>query len=392
MKLFICILALAATAMAEQTNADLLKTSNEGFTAKMFQEVVKSKPGENVVLSAFSVLSPLAQLSLAAEGSTHDEILTALGLPNDNVTKEVFSEVTNQLRSVKGVELNMANKVYVRKGEVLNEEFAVLSRDVFNSDVQNIDFEKKEDAAKEMNTWVEDHTNHKIKDLVSPDSLDEQTAAVLVNAIYFKGTWKTPFSASNTEDKDFFVSKDIKVKKPTMHTTSTFKYSESQELNAKLLELPYEGEESSLLIVLPNEIEGISALVEKLKDPSALTKAIEALKYNQVIVDLPKFKIETKTDLKDVLQKLNINKLFDQYEAKLTKLVQGEPRLFVSEAIQKAYIDVNEEGTEAAAANVFGITYLSAIIAEERVFKADHPFVFYLMEEDKVLFCGVFQS
>ncbi|KAJ8732628.1 hypothetical protein PYW07_015227 [Mythimna separata] len=392
MKLFICILALAATAMSQQTNTDLLRSSNEVFTANMFQEVVKANPGENIVLSAFSVLTPLAQLTLASEGASHDEILKAIGLPNDNVTKEVFSDVSKQLRSVQGVELSVANKVYIRKDAVLNNDFAALSKEVFNSDLQNIDFLKKDEAAKEINAWVEENTNNKIKDLVKADSFDEDTAAVLVNAIYFKGKWKKLFPKEATEDKDFFVSKDVKVKKPTMHVTDNFKYGESQELNAKLLEIPYEGDQSSLLIVLPNEVDGISSLVEKLKEPAALTKAVDDMRYNEVVVDLPKFKIETTTNLKSVLEKLNILKLFQPFEAKLSKLIQGESNLYVSDAIQKAFIDVNEEGTEAAAANAFGITYLSAVIYEIRVFKADHPFAFYLMERDKALFCGIFQS
>ncbi|XP_022816324.1 alaserpin-like isoform X1 [Spodoptera litura] len=384
MKLFICVLALAATAMSD-SNLDILKAGSDQFTAKMFQEVVKAKPNENIVMSAFSLLSPLAQLGLASEGESHDEVLRAIGLPNDNVTKEVFTEVNRQLRSVKGIELNLASRVYVRQGEELNPQFAAVSRDVFNSDARNIDFSKNVEAAKEINTWVEDQTNHRIKDLVAADSLDALTAAVLVNAMYFKGKWKIPFKPEQTEDRDFHVSKDEIVKKPTMHVVDDFKYGESKELDAKLLEMSYSGDESSLLIVLPNEIDGINNLVKKLENPELLSKAMENMYTNEVIVDLPKFKIETTTDLADILYKMNIKKLFTRGEARLNYLIKDAKDLYVSNALQKAFIEVNEEGAEAAVANDFSLD-VRAAFRSTYDFRADHPFVFAILCNSKELY------
>ncbi|XP_035459157.2 alaserpin isoform X3 [Spodoptera frugiperda] len=386
MKLFICILALAATAMSD-SNLDILKAGSDQFTAKMFQEVVKAKPNENIVMSAFSLLSPLAQLGLASEGESHDEILRAIGLPNDNVTKEVFTEVNKQLRSVKGIELNLASRVYVRQGDELNPQFAAVSRDVFNSDAKNIDFAKNVEAAKEINTWVEDQTNHRIKDLVAADSLDAATAAVLVNAMYFKGKWKTPFKAEQTTDRDFHVSKDRVVQKPTMHVVADFKYGESKELDAKLLEMPYSEDESSLLIVLPNEIDGINNLVKKLENPELLSKAMENMYSNEVVLDLPKFKIETTTDLADVLAKMNIKKLFTRGEARLNNLIKDAKDLYVSNALQKAFIEVNEEGAEAAVANEM-VVGLKSFIKQRHVL-VDHPFYFELRVNNMVYFSGI---
>ena len=155
--------------------------------------------------------------------------------------------------------------------------------------------------------------------------------------------------------------------------------------------MPYAGDESSLLIVLPNEVDGLNNLVKKLENPEVLPKAMEKMYTNEVVLDLPKFKIETTTDLADVLYKMNIKKLFTRGEARLNHLIKDAKDLYVSNALQKAFIDVNEEGAEAAVANQFGIAYLSAFIPVRSVFKADHPFVFFLMEENNVLFNGVFQ-
>ncbi|XP_021200828.3 alaserpin isoform X2 [Helicoverpa armigera] len=390
MKLFICLLALVASTMSSDSD-ELLKQSNDQFTAKMFQKVVKLNPGKSMVMSAFSVLSPLAQLALASEGDSHDEILRAIGLPNDTVTKQVFLDSNKELRSLSSVELKLANRVYVREGGELNPEYAAVSRDVFNSDVKNVDFAKNAEAAKEINTWVEEATNNRIKDLVSPNSLNADTAVVLVNAIYFKGKWVSQFSKEDTKDRDFSVSKDKTISLPTMKQSAYFNYGESQELDAKLLEMPYEGDKSSLLIVLPNEIDGLDSLLNKLKDPAVLRKAVDSMYNAKVDVSMPKFKIETKIDLADVLKKMSIEKLFTPGQARLDKLLKESQNLFVSGATQKAYIDVNEEGAEAAAANAFhGLGARPMAPVQPKIFEADRPFYYALKLAGNVAFSGVF--
>nr|XP_021200828.2 alaserpin isoform X2 [Helicoverpa armigera] len=390
MKLYICLLALVASTMSSDSD-ELLKQSNDQFTAKMFQKVVKLNPGKSMVMSAFSVLSPLAQLALASEGDSHDEILRAIGLPNDTVTKQVFLDSNKELRSLSSVELKLANRVYVREGGELNPEYAAVSRDVFNSDVKNVDFAKNTEAAKEINTWVEEATNKRIKDLVSADSLNADTAVVLVNAIYFKGKWVSQFSKEDTKDRDFSVSKDKTISLPTMKQSAYFNYGESQELDAKLLEMPYEGDKSSLLIVLPNEIDGLDSLLNKLKDPAVLRKAVDSMYNAKVDVSMPKFKIETKIDLADVLKKMSIEKLFTPGQARLDKLLKESQNLFVSGATQKAYIDVNEEGAEAAAANAFhGLGARPMAPVQPKIFEADRPFYYALKLAGNVAFSGLF--
>ncbi|XP_026328454.1 antichymotrypsin-2-like isoform X7 [Hyposmocoma kahamanoa] len=394
MKLILTLSVLVAAVMAEQDPKqldNLLREGNNQFTARMFSEVVKSNPDKSVVLSAFSVLTPLAQLSLASEGASHDELLKAIGLPNDNVTKLVFPRLNEELKSVKGVELKTASKIYVADGSELNPEFSAITKDIFNSEVKNVDFTKSTETAKEINTWVEDQTNNRIKDLVSADDLSSDTRSVLVNAIYFKGKWDSPFKKESTKDEDFHVSKDKTIKVPMMHVQGDFKYADSDELNAQLLEMPYEGGEASFIVILPKEVDGIAALVDKLKDPSALESATSKMYTFDVNVSLPKFKIETKTDLKDVLLKMDVKRVFDPQQAQLSRLLKGEGNLFVSKAIQKAFIEVNEEGAEAAAANEIIIMFGSAL--KPRVtFRADHAFIFILKAQQNILFNGVFVS
>ncbi|XP_053602603.1 alaserpin-like isoform X14 [Plodia interpunctella] len=388
MKLLFCLFAVMA-AVKSDTN-ELLKHANQKFTAKMLSEVVKQNPQKSVVLSAFSVLTPLAQLSLASEGASHDELLNAIGMPNDNSTKEVFTSLTKDVSKIQGVELKLASKVYVAANYELNEQFQATTKKVFNSEVQNVNFVKNLEAAKTINTWVEDQTNKRIKDLVEPSELDGSTRAVLVNAIYFKGSWLEKFDPKLTQNKKFQVSKDKSVDLPFMYKNKNFKYGESQELNAQLLELPYQGEEASFLVVLPREVDGLAALEEKLKDPTVLQKAIDNMSPQEVNVYLPKFKIETTTDLKQALENMDVKKVFDASQAKLTGLLKSPETLFISAAKQKAFIEVNEEGAEAAAANAFFATITSVSLSFPIHFQADRPFYFELRYIGKPLFNGVY--
>ncbi|XP_041976277.1 alaserpin-like isoform X4 [Aricia agestis] len=383
--LLLCTVAVAT--MAEES--ELLTTATNQFTARMFSEIVKEKPDQSVVLSAFSVMPPLAQLALASVGESHDELLSNIGMPNDNVTKSTFSQLNSRLRSSKDIDLRMASKIYVAQNYELNSDFAVVSRDVFNSEVKNIDFVKNTESAAEINSWVEDQTNHRIKDLVDPSSLGGDTEAVLVNAIYFKGTWKYPFTKEATKEDDFHVSKDKTVKVQMMYNKEDYKYAESEELNAQVIEIPYNGDEASMLIVLPKEVDGIKQLEEKLKDPSILEAVTKKMHEREVELYLPKFKIETTTNLKEILSNMNIKKLFSG-AARLDNLLKGKSGLYVSDAIQKAFIEVNEEGAEAAAANAFLITEMAYFPAVPTpVFKADRPFYFLIKNKSLTLFSGV---
>ncbi|XP_050671023.1 alaserpin-like isoform X4 [Leptidea sinapis] len=378
-------------AESEERNALTLRNGNNQFTSKMFSEIVREKPNESVVLSAYSVLTPLAQLALASEGESHDELLAAIGMPNDNVTKEIFSSLDSNLKAVKGVTLKSASKIYVAKNYELNEQFAEVSRDVFHSEVQNLDFVDNQRAANEVNAWVEGQTNNRIKNLVSPDSLDENTRAILVNAIYFKGLWKYPFSNYTTAERDFHVTKEKTVKVEMMHQVKDLRYAESPELNAKLLELPYEGDQASMLLVLPNEVDGISQLEDKLKDPNALENAIAKLETVEVSVSLPKFKIETETNLRDVLTNINVKRLFTS-EARLNNLLKGTSNIYIDKAVQKAFIEVNEEGAEASAANEFEVV-LEIISVNFNfkipIFEVNRPFFFDIRADGAPLFSGV---
>ncbi|KAJ2947179.1 hypothetical protein O0L34_g16538 [Tuta absoluta] len=366
-----------------------LQQGNNKFTANMFYEVVKANPGMSVVMSAFSVMAPLAQLALASEGPSHDQLLRAIGMSSDDETKEVFGYVNKNLRSVKGVALRIASRIYIGKDYTIDEHFQEISRKLFGSDVKKVDFEEGDKTAKEINNWVEVQTNNKIKDLISADDLDISITSILVNAIYFKGKWKEQFEASMTKDEDFHITKEITTKVPTMHRRGNYAYAESLELDAQLLRLPYEGDEASMLIILPNEIDGLAALEEKLKDPEAISRATQNMYSHDVDVRLPKFKIETTTNLKAILKKMDVTKVFTT-DARLTHLLKGLNNLTVSAAKQKAFIEVNEEGAEAAAANVHKIAIFKPMLPPlpPLQFNVDRPFYYQIETKSINIFNG----
>ncbi|XP_075970387.1 antichymotrypsin-2-like isoform X2 [Anticarsia gemmatalis] len=391
MKLITCVLVFTAAVLADTNVEQLLKEGNDQFTAKLFQEAIKINPGKSVVQSAFSVLTPLSQLAVASVGESHDEILNAIGMPNDNVTKEAVARINTRLSSVKGVELKQASKVYISSGYTLNDEFAELSKNVFHSEVENVDFSNPIETAKKINEWVEEQTNKRIKELVDPSTIGPDTVTVLANAIYFKGRWMYPFSQRATYERDFYVTKENKVKMSMMHKRHKFKNGYSSELGAKFLELPYVGDETSFVVVLPDEVDGVDALIKKLEDPAAFTRGLQTMTSQTVIVDLPKFKIETTINLKQAFENMNLTKLFSSGTARLDNLIKGGSNLYVSDAIQKAFIEVNEVGAEGAAANALNIVLKKKQIIQN-FFTADHPFLFFLMQKDIILFNGVFRS
>lgn len=345
------------------------------FSAKFCVELEK---GKSVVSSPLSAEFVLALLTLGTTEPAHTELLTALGIPDDDSIRSSFTEVSSKLRSLKGVTFNVANKVYLKDGSYdLQPSLKVDAEKVFNAGIEKIDFNTGAAAVEVINKWVESQTNEKIKDLLSSDSVDSDTRLVLINALYFKGTWQKQFDPQNTMNQPFHITADSSVEVPMMYREDDYLYGESSELQAQLLEMPYQGGEASMLIVLPNEIEGLDGVLSKLASGFDLMSEIGKMHKTKVQVTIPKFKIETEIDLADLLPKLGIKSIFDRANSGLTKILNADEPLFVSKAVQKAFIEVNEEGAEAAAATAMGIALCSAMLNPPpiRRFIANRPFL-----------------
>lgn len=361
---------------------------NNKFTAEVYRELLKSNSG-NFLVCPLSAETILALVHAGSGGQTSQQLSTALHLPRGkNKIKQIFQEVVPRLRGNQYYNLNSANKLYVKNGYRIKNQFKTIAVNVFDAEIQNIDFERTEEAASAMNRWVKEKTEDKINNLIKPDDLTRDTRAILINAMYFHGKWVTPFHTGATTERSFYLSNNHRVQVGMMDQTSQFKYYESSELNAKFLELPYEGEDITMTLVLPNDKEGLSVLESRINDVFVTPK----YSYSTVHVAVPKFKIESTIDFKPILQSLGVVDAFENTANFREILI--EDQLKISKVIQKTFIEVEEKGTKAAAATaVHDVVLLSAHSGPSPMrFIADHPFIFYVKIKDIVCFAGRYSS
>ena len=285
--------------------------SHNAFAADLFSVVVDKKYTDNVVFSPASVQVSLALAYGGAEGHTAEEMRKVLKLPEDDKTQvleqyKIFLKTF--FKSAKSTEdaplLKMANRLYVNKQLNISPEFNTIAQDYFNTQAENVDFNKNKQVVENINHWVEQQTENKIKNLLAPDAVNGQTSAVLVNAIYFKAKWLHPFSATSTSKAAFFINNKQKIEVDTMFTDDRFGYVELPELEATALEMPYKDSDMSMLIILPNDKEGLEKLETKLKNWD-LNQITTKMSVQDVEVFLPKFRIEYNIDLKEPLKQVS---------------------------------------------------------------------------------------
>jgi len=348
---------------------------------------------DNLFYSPASLLIALAMTCHGARGNTAAEIMKVLHVasvssPDLDKSMKKFIDSLNGA-SDENNKLLTANRLFVQKSFEILEAFKTGTREFYDAELALVDYiTNAEKAREEINHWVEQKTNDKIKDLIPPGMLSSDTRLTLVNAIYFKGLWLEKFKEEKTISKSFFVSQNEEIKVNMMHQTSEFKYFESQELACQVLEMPYIGRKMSMVIYLPKEINGLAKLEEKMTYDN-LQKSLSLLdaSMDEVEVFLPKFKLTQQFDLNDILSKMGAEEMFIPGIADLTGIT-AEP-LFVSKVVHKAFVEVNEEGTEAAAATGIGMNTFSMPLPKP-IFKADHPFLFLIQHNNSgaILFLG----
>uniref|UniRef100_A0A6B2EHF1 Putative serine protease inhibitor 4 n=1 Tax=Phlebotomus kandelakii TaxID=1109342 RepID=A0A6B2EHF1_9DIPT len=370
---FVLILAISST-MADPVP---VSKSFSKFAIQLYQQCVAEKGG-NVIISPFSVQSALSLALMGATGETAREMSSTMGYadPDRNAIAENFASLLSTYKD--SPQLRIANKLYVQDKFHVKRQFNEIATKKFNSEAQSLNFADNVNSAKTINTWVEEKTNDKIKDLIPADALDSDTRMVLVNAIYFKGLWENKFKPENTKKLPFWTSKDKSVDVEMMYTKADFKFGVFGDLKATALEMSYKDSELSMLIILPNERDGLADLEKALgnKDLSDITKSMYK---TEVIVHLPKFKIEYDIELKNVLSKMGMGTMFSN-AAEFGDLLDEDEPLKVSKVIHKAFIEVNEEGAEAAAATGLKVRLKRSLVEGDReLFIVDHPCRFYLM-------------
>ena len=367
---------------------ELVKGSN-AFAVDLYGQL-RRQPG-NLFFSPASISTALAMAYAGAGGQTAAQMAAALHftLPPDRLHPAMGALLANLNAQHAGYQLHVADALWAERDEAFLPDFLNLIQADYSAGIRKVDFKHAPEAVRvTINQWVAEQTADKIKDLLQPGLLTPTTRLVLTNAIYFKGDWKTQFDKAQTRQEDFHLSAAQAVKAPLMHIQGRFSYFNGGTFQA--LEIPYKSGELSMIVLLPNQVDGLTALEESLTAANAQQWLGQLRGGPKVILSLPSFKATEKFSLNDALAALGMRLAFDRGEADFSPMT-GKRDLCISAAIHKAYIDVNEEGTEAAAATA--VVMRSMTMAREQppvVFRADHPFLFLIRDNRSgaLLFMG----
>lgn len=345
--------------------------SSEKFAGDVYKQISSTQSG-NILISPISVQTVFGLVQIGARSVTLQQMAKVLSLPlNPRKVAQVFNKVQQSNRNITDVVLNSANKIFLRDDVVLLERYKNFTK-CFDAEITNTNMANSEQAAKEINGFVDEKTHGKIKEIVKEDDITGDTMMVLVNALYFDGKWEHPFEKDATHQKTFYAHGQEEVKTDFMMQITNFKYSENEKLQAKFVELPYAGEDFVMTLVLPNERNGLAQLENNIHE---VLKNQIVEEYETTVI-MPKFKMEGEVNFNAVLQKLGMVAVFT--EANLSGMTKEQ--VAVSKVVQKTYIDVNEAGTEAAAATGLAIEDRFGN-DNRRVFYADHPFLFIIRQK-----------
>ncbi|MGO9244559.1 MAG: serpin family protein [Verrucomicrobiia bacterium] len=369
-------------------------SGNTAFAINLYARLRMSDG--NLFFSPYSISTALAMTYGGARGETEKQMAKVLGFTVPQARLHpAFAALKAELDAIqkKGlVQLSVANSLWPQKGYPFRPDFLGLLKQDYDTSVTPLDYREAGEAArKTINDWVEAKTNRKITDVIGPGTLGPLTRLVLANAIYFKGQWDSPFKSRLTTEQPFHLATGKNVKCQLMNKQEEFGYAETPDL--QMLALPYAGYDLSMVVLLPRKMDGIGALENDLT-AGKLAEWMEGLRQKEVQevkVYLPKFKLTRKFSLAETLAKIGMTDAFSQEEANFSGM-DGHTNLCISAVVHKAFVDVNEEGTEAAAATVVGMVTSGIHLRPPTipVFRADHPFVFLIQDNHtgSILFLG----
>jgi len=370
---------------ASQEKVNAVVNANNQFALELYSKLNEENAGKNIFFSPYSISVALVMTYEGARGQTAEEMQSVLHFPADpEVRRPAFARIYNQInKRGKKYKLSTANALWAQKDYPFLDEYFNTVEKYYGGKVTNLDFVgDPENSRITINKWVEAQTNNKIKDLIPKGVIDAATRLVLTNAIYFKGTWFKQFDKKNTVERDFKISPTNSVKVQMMHLDdkkAKFNYTETKDL--KILELPYSGGDLSMLILLPKDsIEQLESelTIENLNNWTA------RLKEEEVSIYLPRFKFETKYFMAKTLREMGMSSAFGNADF---SGMTGRRDLYISNVIHQAFVEVNEEGTEAAAATA---VVMKEAAMMKKLFNADHPFIFIIREKEtgNILFLG----
>ncbi|XP_060547124.1 leukocyte elastase inhibitor-like [Pantherophis guttatus] len=375
-----------------------LSAANTTFALNLFKKLSANDPSSNLFFSPLSLSSALLMVSLGARNNTEAQLFKVLSVLNDGEVHQRFEKVISDINKPgANYSLSLVNQLFGETSYDFLASFIESTQRFYHAGLEKLNFtQASEDSRRHINAWVEEKTSGKIQDLLVPGIIDSLTKLVLVNAIYFKGNWANKFNKDHTEEKPFWINKKERKIVQMMFRKGEYNMTHISAYRISILEIPYIDNDLSMIILLPDEIEDNSTGLEKLEREITYEKLMDWINPEKMFprkIDLsfPKFKLEEKYDLKPVLRSMGMTDAFDEGKADFSGMSTNND-LVISEVVHKSFIEVNEEGTEAAAATAVITVFKSANVAVE--FKADHPFVFSVTDRSRknILFFGRYSS
>ena len=385
----VLILICAGVCFSEESNMQTLVDGNTAFALDLYQKIRETKG--NHFFSPYSISTALAMTYGGARSKTELQMANVLHFSLDQShLHSTFSELQNYFQKVQEeseFRLNIANALWIQDSYELLSEFLELNRKYYEANLFSVDFKKDPEGSRlKINDWVEKKTEEKIKDLLGEGIIDVLTRLVLTNTIYFKAEWSRKFDSKKTKEKDFWLTEETKTKVQMMTQKSFFGYRESQEL--QVLEMLYEGSNLSMIVILPRKIDGLSELEAQLNTQS-LKEWTSNLSSKHVEVFIPKFTTTRSFNLNQTLVSLGMVDAFS--DSADFSGIEPKKELKITDVVHKAFIDVDEEGTEAAAASAVVMGVKSALPPKDLPqFIADHPFLYLIRDRQTgtILFMG----
>ncbi len=371
-----------------------ISDTNNAFAIDFYKTVSTSKDhtGKNLFFSPTSMYVAFSVLYEGADGNTAAQIQDVFGFEPDaaaryNATAHAMASLN---RDDPYATLAIANALWLSDRIPVYESYQDIARQIYFAGIETVNFDKdgvKETVAK-INGWASNNTNGKIKKVISDGDVGKGTVMVINNAIYFKGTWVTQFPANDTAESEFWKNGAESVYTDFMNVGGgTFDYAHSN--GAQVLKMPYEGDRLSMLVILPEGRDTIGALEESLS-ADMIQQWRQELRPSEIeLVSIPKFNMTTYYDLTEPLQALGITDVFEESSSNLDGITDMPPRVWVTKATQDAFVDVNEEGTEAAAVTTI-VVMSDSLPPPKPYFIADHQFLFIIQDDESgaILFMG----
>nr|XP_015838238.1 PREDICTED: leukocyte elastase inhibitor isoform X1 [Tribolium castaneum] len=373
---------ILAVAIATPKKPDLKNIQDYGFSATLYKEL--GKDCHNFVISPLLVETAFAALYLGSSGKTAEEIRTVFHLPPKTGIEHKYKTLIPQLTNP-GYTLNIANRVSLAQKYKFVPTWETQIKNIFEVCADLLDMTNKNAAAEKVNKWFRDKTNNKIDKMVSADALTSETALLLLSSLYFQGNWDQQFSVSSTRKQTFYNHGKQQVSVDMMFASArSVNYGKSDLLNAQFLEIAFEKHHASMVVVLPDQLDGIYQLETKINEIFNFRDFCP----ETVNIWLPKFRMDSTFNIDKILQQLGVKDAFDETKAQFSGTVSCADchSPYIGKVTQKTYLQINERGVEAAAGQVVHVRV--PLSGGRKQFKADHPFLFYIKIKEVVVFIG----